>query len=89
MVRRKIFEPKRDGITEGWRKMHNGEVPNLYYAANIIRLGNQGDDVRSTCCTWEDEKFIIKLRSEILIGTDYVGGLGVDWKINLKWNFEK
>jgi hypothetical protein len=30
MVLRRIFESKRDEVTEGWRKLHNEELHNLY-----------------------------------------------------------
>jgi hypothetical protein len=29
-VLRRIFGPKRDEVTGGWRKLHNGELHNLY-----------------------------------------------------------
>jgi hypothetical protein len=35
---RKIFGPKRDEVIGGWRKLHNGELPNLYYSPSIIRI---------------------------------------------------
>jgi hypothetical protein len=35
---RKIFEPKRDEVTGGWRKLHNEELHNLYSSPNIIRI---------------------------------------------------
>jgi hypothetical protein len=28
-VLRRIFGPKRDGVTGGWRKLHNEELQNL------------------------------------------------------------
>jgi hypothetical protein len=28
-VLRRIFGPKRDEVTGGWRKLHNEELPNL------------------------------------------------------------
>jgi hypothetical protein len=31
-------EPKRDGVTEGWKKLHNEELNNLYCSPNIIRI---------------------------------------------------
>jgi hypothetical protein len=37
-VLRKIFEPKRDEVTGGWRKLHNKELYNLYSPPNIIRM---------------------------------------------------
>jgi hypothetical protein len=37
-VLRKIFGPKRDEVTRGWRKLHNEELHNLYSSHNIIRV---------------------------------------------------
>jgi hypothetical protein len=36
-VLRRIFGPKRDVVTEEWRKLHNGELHNLYSSPDIIR----------------------------------------------------
>jgi hypothetical protein len=36
-VLRRVFGPKRDEITGKWRKLHNGELHNLYSSPNIIR----------------------------------------------------
>jgi hypothetical protein len=35
---RRIFEPKRDGVTGGWRKLHNEELQNLNSLSIIIRI---------------------------------------------------
>jgi hypothetical protein len=37
-VLRRIFGPKRDGVTRGWRKLHNEELHNLYSSASMIRI---------------------------------------------------
>jgi hypothetical protein len=37
-VLRRIFGPKRDGVTGGWRKLHNEEFHNLYSSSSIIRI---------------------------------------------------
>jgi hypothetical protein len=34
----RIFGPKRDGVTGGWRKLHNEELHNLYSSPSIIRI---------------------------------------------------
>jgi hypothetical protein len=39
-VLRRIFGPKRDGVTGGWRKLHNEEHHNLYPSPSIIRIIN-------------------------------------------------
>jgi hypothetical protein len=36
-VLRRIFGPKRDEVRGEWRKLHNGELHNLYSSPNIIR----------------------------------------------------
>jgi hypothetical protein len=45
-VLRKIFGPKRDGVTGGWRKLHNEELHNLYSSPSIIRI------IKSRRMTW-------------------------------------
>jgi hypothetical protein len=37
---RRIFGPKRDEVTGEWRKMHSGELHNLYSSPDIIRQIN-------------------------------------------------
>jgi hypothetical protein len=36
-VLRGLFGPKRDEVTGEWRKLHNGELHNLYSSRDIIR----------------------------------------------------
>jgi hypothetical protein len=36
-VLRRIFGPKRDEVKGDWRKLHNGELHNLYSSPDIIR----------------------------------------------------
>jgi len=37
-VLRRIFEPKREEVAEGWRRLRNEEVHNLYTSPNIITM---------------------------------------------------
>jgi hypothetical protein len=37
-VLRRIFGPKRDEVTGGWRKVHNEELRGLYSSPSIIRV---------------------------------------------------
>jgi hypothetical protein len=37
-VLRRIFGPKRDGVTGGRRKLHNEELHNLYSSPSVIRI---------------------------------------------------
>jgi hypothetical protein len=36
-VLRRIYAPKRDEVTGEWRKLHNGELLNLYSSPDIVR----------------------------------------------------
>jgi hypothetical protein len=37
-VLRSVFEPKRDEVTGGWRKLHTEELHNLYSSLSIISM---------------------------------------------------
>jgi hypothetical protein len=37
-VLRRIFGPKRDEVTGGWRKLHNEELRDLSSSPSIIRI---------------------------------------------------
>jgi hypothetical protein len=37
-VLRRIFGPKREEETGGWRKLHNEELHNLYSSPSIIKI---------------------------------------------------
>jgi hypothetical protein len=45
---RRIFGPKRDGVTGGWRKLHNEELHNLYSSPSRIRI------IKSRRMRWAD-----------------------------------
>jgi hypothetical protein len=36
-IMRELFGPNRDKVTRDWRKMHNGELCDLYSSLNTIR----------------------------------------------------
>ena len=37
-VLRRIFGPRRDGVTVDWRKLHNEELNDLYSSSNIVQV---------------------------------------------------
>jgi hypothetical protein len=37
-VLRRIFGPRRDEVTGGWRKLHNEKLRDLYSSPSIIRI---------------------------------------------------
>jgi len=46
-VLRRVFGPKRDEVTGGWRKLHNEELSDQYSLPNIVRV------VKSRRMRWE------------------------------------
>ena len=38
MVLRRIFGPRKDEVTEEWRRLHNEELNDLYSSLNIVRV---------------------------------------------------
>ena len=38
MVLRRIFRPRRDEVTEEWRRLHNEELNDLYSSPNTVRV---------------------------------------------------
>jgi len=50
-VLRRIFGPKRDEVTEEWRKLHNEESNDLYSSPNTVRVINR-DKMGGACSTY-------------------------------------
>jgi len=38
MVLRRTFGPRRDEVTEEWRRLHNEKLNDLYSSPNIVRV---------------------------------------------------
>jgi hypothetical protein len=66
-VLRRIFEPKRDEVTGEWRKLHNGDLHNLYSSPNIIR------QMKSRGMRWAG--YVARMREERIVYEVLVGKL--------------
>jgi hypothetical protein len=57
---RRIFGPKRDEVTGGRRKLHNGELYNFYPSPDIIRMiqSEEGEMGRACIMNGGEEDFI-------------------------------
>jgi hypothetical protein len=86
---KRIFEPQRDEVLGGWRKLHNEELHNLYSSPSIIRIiklrrlswtghvtcmGRRGRHIERW---WESQK-----------ERYHKGNQDMGWKIILKWILE-
>jgi hypothetical protein len=56
----RIFGPKRDDVTEDWRKLHNEKLHNLYPSPSIIRM------IKSKRMRWAGH--VAQMRRRIQIG---------------------
>jgi hypothetical protein len=45
---RRIFGPKRDEETGGWRKLHNEELHDLYFSPSLVTI------IKSRRMRWAD-----------------------------------
>jgi hypothetical protein len=57
-VLRRIFRPKRDEVTEEWRRLHNKELYALYSSPDIFRV------IKSRCLRWAGHRG----RGEVCLG---------------------
>ena len=88
MVLRRVNGPKRDEVTEEWKKLYNEELSDLYSLPNIVRV------VKSTRMRWAGR---VWGRGEVCTGfwwgnlreRDHWGDPGVDGRIILRWIFCK
>jgi len=82
-VLRRIFGPKRDGVTGEWRKLHNEGLNDLYCSPNIVRMikcRRMRWAGHVACFFWNRGgvyKFLVGSLSE----RDHLENLGVDGRI--------
>jgi hypothetical protein len=89
-VLRRVFGPKRDEVTEEWRKRHNEELNDLYYLTNIVWV------VKSKRMRWAGH--VARMgEGEVFTGfwwgslreVDHWGDPDIDGRIILRWIFRK
>ena len=89
-VLRRIFGPKRDGVTGEWRKLHNEELNDPYCSTNIVRV------TKSRRMRWAGHVARMGERRGVyrdwwgkLRERDHLGDPGVDGRIILRCIFRK
>jgi hypothetical protein len=86
-VLRRIFGPKKDGVTGGWRKLHNVELHNLYSSPSIIRIIKSRRMKWAGHVGWMGEK---RNMYRLLVGKPEgkrpLGSLRHRWMDNIKMN---
>ena len=89
-VLRRIFGPKRDGVTGEWRKLRNEELNDLYSSSNIVRV------IKSRRMRWaghvarmEEGKGVHKVLVGKREGKRPLGRPRRRWEDNIKMNLEE
>jgi len=89
-VVRRIFGPKRDEVTGGWRKLHNEELNDLYSSPYIVRV------IKSRRMRWAGHVARMRERRgvyRVLVGKPEgkrtLGRSRRRWDGNIRWNFRK
>jgi len=75
-ILKRIFEPKREKVAGGWRRLHNEDLCNLYTVLNIKSRKRQAGHV---ACMEARRNAILWL--ENLKSRDHLEDLGIDRKI--------
>ena len=88
-VLRRIFGPKRDEATGGWRAVHNEELNDLYSSSNIVQA------IKSRRIRWAghvvrmgERRGVYRVWWGDLRDRDHLGDPGVDGRIMLSSIFK-
>ena len=89
-VLRRVFGPKRDGVTGEWRKLHNEELNDLYCSPNIVR------GIKSRRLRWAGQVARMGERRgvyRVLVGKPEgkrpLGRSGRRWEDNIKMDLQE
>ena len=89
-VFRRIFGPKRDGVTGEWRTLHNEELNDLYSSRNIVRvIKSRRMRLAGHVARMEERRGVHK----VFVGKPEVkrplGRLRRSWGYNIKMDFKE
>jgi hypothetical protein len=87
-VLRRIFGPKRDGVTGGWRKLHNEELHNLFSSTSIIRIMKSGSmRWAGHVARMGEKRNVYRLLARNPEGKRPIERARSRWIDNIKWTF--
>ena len=87
---RRIFGPKKDGVTGEWRKLHNEELNDLYSSPNSVRV------IKSRLMRWaehvarmEEGRVVRKVLVGKSEGKSPLGRPRHRWEDNIKMDLQE
>jgi hypothetical protein len=85
-VLRRIFGLKREEVTGEWRKLHNGDLHNLYSSPDIIRqIKSRGMWWAGHVARMGEGRKVYRVLVGKLEGKDHLEEQGVDGRMGSKW----
>jgi hypothetical protein len=89
-VLRRIFGPERDKVTGEWRKLHNGELHNLYSSPDIIRqLKSRRMRWAGHVASMGEGRNVYRVSVGKPKERDHLKDQGIDGRMALEWILER
>ena len=85
---RRIFGPKRDGVTGEWRKLHNEELNDLNSSSNIVRVKSRRMRWAGHVARMEEGRGLYKVLVGKPEGKKPLGRPRGRWEDNIKMDLE-
>jgi hypothetical protein len=84
-VLRRIFGPKGDEVMGDWRKLHNGELHNLYSSPDIIETNSRRMRWAGHVARMGEGRNVYRVLVGKPVGKDHLQDQGVDGRLGSKW----
>ena len=88
-VLRRIFGPKRDGVTGECRKLYNEELNDLYCSPNIVRVIKWRRMLGGACSVYGERRGVYRVLVGKPEGKRPLGRPRGRWEDNIKMDLQK
>jgi len=89
-VLKRIFGPKRDEVTEKWKKLHNEELNDLYCSPYIVRvIKSRKNEMGGACGTHGDRRGVYRVLMGKHEGKKPLGRPRRRWEDNIKMDLQE
>jgi hypothetical protein len=89
-VLRRIFGPKRDEVTRGWRKLHIEELNDMYSSPSIVQMIKiKKNEMGGACSTYGERKGLCRVFVEKCEGKRPLRRPKRRWEGNIRMDFQE